>query len=95
MSEATGRIGEQGRGVGTEMHKHREPPGLQSDQPVLDCSGPAGGAGEGTRCAKERPFVSVPDRSTRFLSVVSFYPHSLMSRLLAFLLQFQRGKLVK
>lgn len=31
VSEVTGRIGEQGRGVGTEMHKHQEPPGLQSE----------------------------------------------------------------
>lgn len=31
VSEVTGRIGEQGQEVGTEIHKHREPPALQSE----------------------------------------------------------------
>lgn len=35
---------------------------------------------------------SVPDQSTRFVSMVSFYPHSLMNRLLGFFVVISEGK---
>ena len=75
-------------------HINTESPlGCRATRPVLDCGDPAGGTREERHRVKRSPCVSiVPDQNTRFLSMVSFYPHSPMNRLLGFFVVISEGK---